>query len=609
MEKSIVPAGGAFLLEATEPDRVFIPEEFDSETQLIGRTAADFLRKEVLPHVERIEQGDLELMHDLMRKAGELGLLAADVPEIYGGLGRKHTTSALIAEKINWQQSFALTHEAHTVIATLPLLFFGNPDQKSRYLPKLASGEWIGCFALSEANSGSDALAMQTKATLAPDGKHYLLNGVKMWITNTAFAQLFTVFGKVDGEKVTVFLVERDFPGVSFGKEEHKLGMHGTSTRRLILENVPVPVENVLEIGKGHYAAFCALNLGRFKLEAGAVGGLKETLAVCTRYATQRRAFGHALAEFGLIQHKLAEMAARTFALESMVYRLAGNLDGAFEGIVPDAPNASVHYHRAAEEYAIECNIVKVIGSETYSHMTDEAIQIHGGYGYTEEFPVARAWRDQRLLRIGEGANEIVRLAIINTLLRRDKQGRLPLRDTARRYLAEVEADLQHLLHEAVAHLNSKDDSATGRADVPIEAIGGAAEDTKRLALTLLALAVERLGDTLIEEEEIAAAVADVVCAAYALESVWLRCRKLQGQPRFATALLAAQVAVVDYTDEALAAARYFFGSLPKTASSGAEPPAGALALIARLAYRQGSQMLLRRDLAARVLEKDGYPL
>src|SRR5579871_3629738 len=346
--------GGVFLTGDTDPRRIFIPEEFTPEDILIGKTAEDFLRNAVMPAVESIEQGDHALMHSLMQQAGELGLLGADVPEVYGGLGLKQTTGALIAEKINPQQSFALTHEAHTVIGTFPLLYFGNHDQKSRYLPKLASGEWIGSFALSEANSGSDALGMQTRATLSQDGSHYLLNGVKMWITNTAFAQLFTVFAKVDGEKYTAFLVERDYPGVSFGKEEHKLGMHGTSTRRVILDNVPVPLENALEVGKGHYAALCALNMGRFKLEAGAVGGIKETIAVCAAYAKQRRQFGRPIAEFGLIQHKLGEMAARCFALESAVYRLAGLLDCAFEGIVPDAPDAPAHYHRAAEEYAIE---------------------------------------------------------------------------------------------------------------------------------------------------------------------------------------------------------------------------------------------------------------
>lgn len=593
------PTGGAFLTEEREPRRIFIPEDLIAEDLLIGKTAEDFLRNEVMPHVERIERGDHELMHSLMRKAGELGLLGADVPEVYGGLGLKQTTGALIAEKLNPQQSFALTHEAHTVIGTFPLLYFGNHDQKSRYLPKLATGEWIASFALSEANSGSDALAMQTKATLASDGSHYRLNGVKMWITNTAFADLFTVFAKVDGEKITAFLVERNTPGVSFGKEEHKLGMHGTSTRRVILEDVPVPVANAMEVGKGHYAAFCALNLGRFKLEAGAVGGLKYTLAVCAAYAKQRKTFGRPIAEYGLIQHKLAEMCARTFALESMVYRLAGNLDGAFTGIVPDAPDASTHYHAASEEYAIECNIVKVIGSETYSLLTDEAIQIHGGYGYTEEFPVARAWRDQRLLRIGEGANEIVRLAIVNTLLRRDKQGRISLRQAGLRITEEL-----------------------ARAEMPepplydtaIEAIGGAARDAKRLALFLLFQAAERLGAELMEWQEIPAAVADVIGSAYALESVWLRCERLRNQnhPRFRTALQAAQVATLDYADEALTAARYALDSLPAiddVVDWRDEPFTGIAALLDRLSHRDDSPLQLRRDLAAAVLDKEGYPL
>ena len=348
--------GGAFLVNTTDPRRVFTPEDFTSEDLFIGKTAEDFLTNEVMPHVERIESGDHELMHQLMQKAGALGLLGADIPEVYGGLGLKQTVGALISEKLNPQQSFALTHEAHTVIGTFPLMYFGNDAQKSKYLPKLASGEWVASFALSEANSGSDALAMQTKAVLSSDGTHYILNGEKMWITNSAFATLFSVFAKVDG-KITVFLVERDFAGVSFGKEEHKLGMHGTSTRRVILENAKVPIENALEVGKGHYAAFCALNLGRFKLEAGAVGGLKYILKICTEYAKQRKTFGRPIASYGMIQHKLAEMAARTFALESMVYRLAGELDSVFEPIVPNAEDAPSQYHRAAEEFAIECNI------------------------------------------------------------------------------------------------------------------------------------------------------------------------------------------------------------------------------------------------------------
>src|SRR5579862_3568762 len=358
--------GGEFLLKDSDPLSIFGPEGFSAEDRLIGQAADTFLRREVVPLVDEIENNDTELMRRLMQRAGALGFLGADIPEIYGGLGLKQTTGALIAEKINPQQSFALTHEAHTVIATLPLLYFGNHDQKSRYLPKLASGQWIGSFALSEANSGSDALGAETRAVLSQNGLYYILNGVKQWITNIAFADLFTVFAQVGG-KFTGFLVERDFSGVSFGAEEKKLGMRGTSTRRVYLNNVHVPIENALEVGKGQYAAFCALNMGRFKLEAGAVGGLKETLALCTRYAGERHAFGQTLSGFGLVQEKLAEMAASVFALESMVYRLAGYLDKAFEGVIADAPDASERYHRAAEEYAVECNIVKVIGSEAYS--------------------------------------------------------------------------------------------------------------------------------------------------------------------------------------------------------------------------------------------------
>ncbi|HLK59269.1 MAG TPA: acyl-CoA dehydrogenase family protein [Chthonomonadaceae bacterium] len=591
--------GGVFLTGDTDPRRIFIPEEFTPEDILIGKTAEDFLRNAVMPAVERLEQGDHALMHRLMQQAGELGLLGADVPEVYGGLGLKQTTGALIAEKINPQQSFALTHEAHTVIGTFPLLYFGNHDQKSRYLPKLASGEWIGSFALSEANSGSDALGMQTRATLSQDGSHYLLNGVKMWITNTAFAQLFTVFAKVDGEKYTAFLVERDYPGVSFGKEEHKLGMHGTSTRRVILDNVPVPLENALEVGKGHYAALCALNLGRFKLEAGAVGGMKYLLSVCAGYAQQRKMFGKLLADFGLTKHKLAEMAARTFGLESMIYRLADDLDSVFAPIVPDAEDASTHYHRAAEEFAIECNIVKVIGSETYSWMADEAIQLHGGYGYTEEFPVARAWRDQRLLRIGEGANEIVRLAIVNTLLRRDKQGRLAIREAGLR---------------ATEALSRSEVPEPPMYEDPLDAMGAAANDTKQLGLFLLFQATEKLGEAFGDAQEVGAAIADVICAAYAQESVWLRCTKLRrlGGARADIALLAGQIITRDYAEEALRGARYALDAMPAlddVVDWRDEPFTGIAALLDRLDRWEGNPMLLRRDLAAHVLEKDGYPL
>jgi hypothetical protein len=590
--------GGGFLLGSVDARKVFTSEMLTAEDHLIGKTASDFLRQEVMPKVEALEAGDHSVMADLMRKAGTLGLLGADVPEIYGGLGLSLTTSALIAEKLNPQQSFALTHEAHTVIATLPLLFFGNHEQKSRYLPKLATGEWIGCFALSEANSGSDALSMQTRATLSADGRSYNLRGEKMWITNTAFAQLFTVFAKVDGDKVTAFLVEADSPGVSFGKEEHKLGMHGTSTRRVILDDVVVPVESALDVGKGHYAAFCALNLGRFKLEAGAVGGLKYLLSICAAYAKQRKAFGHPIASYGLIQHKLAEMCARTFALESMVYRLAHEMDGAFSIVVPDAEDAPTCYHRAAEEYTIECSIVKVIGSEAYSQFADEAIQIHGGYGYTEEFPVARAWRDQRLLRIGEGANEIVRLAIVNTLLRRDRVGRLCVLDAGRR--------------ASNAMMRSEMPSPEIYEDV-VSALTGQTRDITDLALFLLYQASEHYGNALSEQQEIAASIADLVCLAYCVQSVTLRCQRAgTDSARSETMLLAAETVGQWAGEEAHRAARYVLDSLPGLEDSADwrdEPFTGIRNLLDRIIRRETSPAELRRRLAERVLERDGYPI
>lgn len=587
--------GGRFLAAEVTPEQAFFPEAFSAEDRLIAQTAKQFLRNEVLPHVERIEQGDHALMDSLMRKAGELGLLACDVPEVYGGLGLQQTTSALVSENLNPQQSFALTHEAHTVIATLPLLYFGNDDQKRRYLPKLASGEWIGSFALSESNSGSDALAMQTCATLNPDGSHYLLNGEKMWITNSAFAQLFTVFAKVDGDRVTAFLVERDTPGLSFGKEERKLGMHGTSTRRVILENVAVPIANALEVGKGHYAAFCALNLGRFKLEAGAVGGLKATLAQCVAYAGQRKTFGRPLTEYGLILHKLAEMAARTFALESMVYRLAGDLDRAFAGIRADAPDASTLYHRAAEEMAIECCIVKVIGSEAYSAMTDEAIQIHGGYGYTEEFPVARAWRDQRLLRIGEGANEIVRLALVNTLLKRDKQGRLPVLQQGREFALELSRD---------------GDRVPRSGNREIDRMGATAQAAKGVALAMLYEANERLGQNWMEIQEVAAAIADLFCHAYALDSVWLRCLKMEGtgDSHLEAALAAARVVLHNSREDLVTSAKYVLAALHEEAEDGAFP-ARLHDFMQAMAFSETSSLHLRRELAEHVIAAEGYPV
>src|SRR5438445_10200632 len=430
--------GGNFLLAETDPDLVFTPEDLSSEQRLMAQTAEKFMEKEVLPNLEALEHQQDGAALKVFRKAGELGLLGMDVPPEYGGLGLSKASAVGVEEQLTRLGGFGVTCGAHSGIGTQPLLYFGTEAQKKKYLPKLATGEWISAYALSEAGSGSDALGLRTKATLTPDGKHYLLNGTKMWISNAAWSDLFTIFAKVDGEKVTAFLVERTFPGLSTGKEEHKLGIKSSSTRRVILEDAKVPVENVLgEVGKGAYIAFNILNLGRFKLGAGGIGGAKESLKVATRYATERQQFGRPIASFGLIQHKLAEMAANIFAAESAVYRTGAMIDAVVEtGETMDSMKPP--FLRGLDEFALECSIIKVAGSEILDFVVDETLQIHGGYGYTEEFPAARSYRDSRINRIFEGTNEINRLFIPGVLMRRAQRGRFPLMAAITRVTKEL---------------------------------------------------------------------------------------------------------------------------------------------------------------------------
>lgn len=420
------PKGGEFLLRQAEPEPTLIPEDLDAEARLIGQTMRDFVRREVLPLADRLEAQEPGLMRSLVKKAGELGLLAANIPECYGGLNLPKSVAALLTEESAVHPGFALSIGVHSGVATLPLLLFGTQDQKAHYLPMLATGEMIGAFALSEANSGSDALAAECRATLSPDGKHYLLNGTKFWITNAAFADLFTVFAKVDGEQFTAFLVERDFPGVSIGPEEHKMGLKSSSTCRVLLENAQVPVGNVLgEVGKGGRVALYSLNPGRFSIGASALGMGKENLRIATQYAMQRVQFGKPIIEHGLIQQKLAEMAVRLFALESMIYRVAGWWDALLHEVDTSTDEGVAALRSAFEEYAIECAIIKVYGTETLDYIVDESLQIHGGFGYSEEFPAARAYRDARVYRIFEGTNEINRLTVADQLRRRIQNGRL----------------------------------------------------------------------------------------------------------------------------------------------------------------------------------------
>ncbi|WP_135256026.1 acyl-CoA dehydrogenase family protein [Thermus caldilimi] len=572
-EKKLWQKGGGWLLEV--PERVYTPEDFDESVKEIARTTRTFVEKEVLPLLERMEHGELELNVPLMRKAGELGLLGIDVPEEYGGLDLPKVISTVVAEELSGSGGFSVTYGAHTSIGTLPLVYFGTEEQKRKYLPKLASGEWIAAYCLTEPGSGSDALSAKTRATLSEDGRHYLLNGVKQWISNAGFAQLFTVFAKVDGEHFTAFLVERDTPGLSFGPEEKKMGIKASSTRQVILEDAKVPVENVLgEIGKGHKIAFNVLNVGRYKLGAGAVGGAKRALELSAKYAKERHQFGRPIGSFGLIKQKLGEMASRIYAAESAVYRTVGLIDEALEGKKgPEAVMAGI------EEYAVEASIIKVLGSEVLDYVVDEGVQIHGGYGYSQEYPIERAYRDARINRIFEGTNEINRLLIPGMLLRRALKGQLPLFQAAMRLQKEL---LEPSFEEP--------------EDLELHQVG----NLKKLALMVAGLAAQKYGQKVEEEQEVLGAVADILIDAYAAESALLRARRLGG-----VAGAMARLYLLQALDRAQAGA---LSVLPRLVEG--DEARVVYSAARRLTKHEPVDLVaLRREVAEAVLEAEGYPI
>jgi alkylation response protein AidB-like acyl-CoA dehydrogenase len=545
------PFGGSFLINP--PPDVFTPEDFTAEHRAIAKATDDFWTREVEPNLEAIQHQDFDVLRRTLRKSAELGLVGVLLPERYGGMELDLVSSMIVAEGMGRDGSYSVCHGAQSGIGALPVLLFGTETQKQKYLPGLASAEMIPAYCLTEPQAGSDALAMRTRADVSSDGTHYLLSGQKMWITNGGIADLYTVFAKTGGEKFTAFLVERGWPGVSPGAEEKKMGLKGSSTTAVYFDNVQVPVENVLgEIGRGHIIAFNILNIGRLTLSVSAHGKCRQTLTGAIRYAQERRAFGKSISEFGLIQHKLAEMAVRMYVNESMAYRLIGHIQ-----------DSELPLMKAGEEFAAECSFVKIFGSETLDYVVDEAVQIHGGYGYHQDYPVERAYRDARINRIFEGTNEINRLLATGMLLRRVRKGTLKLdaRSTA----------------------------------APMDVVSNA----KKIGLFLLNLAAKQFGENIEQEQEVVAGITDVLMNAFALESATLRAKKTRSEN-------AADMTAV-FADETMEKIRASANTVLAACSEGDALHANLALLHGMTDYQLVNRIALRRKIAGRLLQAGKY--
>jgi alkylation response protein AidB-like acyl-CoA dehydrogenase len=582
--------GGAFLITSSTPEDVFTPADLTDDQRLIGQTADEFVTKEVVPMIPDLEQHKEGLMAELLKKAGELGLLGGTIPEEYGGSGLDKVSATVLAEKLAGYASFAVSHGAHAGIGTIPIVYFGTEEQKKKYLPKIATGELLSCYCLSEPQAGSDALASRTRAVLSPDGRNWILNGQKMWITNGGFADVYIVFAKVDGEKFSCFIVERGTPGFTPGAEEKKMGIRGSSTVPLFFENAPVPKENLLhEIGRGHIVAFNTLNVGRFSLGAYCLGGAKNVLATASKYSKERMAFGKRLCDFGLIKAKLGEMAVRTYAVESMIYRSAGMIEAAVSN--PEAgADKTLQAMQVLEEYAIESSISKVVGSETLDFCVDEAVQIFGGYGFHEDYPVARAYRDSRINRIFEGTNEINRLLIVQMLMKRAMTGVVPLIPAAMKLSEEVLAGPS--FEEAPSGPLAEEERVLAQA--------------KKIFLLAAGTAVQKFREQLAEQQEIVAALANIVMDVYAMESSLRRAQK-SGAARAQAAggvADAAQVFISDAMDRIEKEARTALASVAE-----GDALTTQLAVLRRFAkHAPIDTIALRRRVAEAVLAQDRYP-
>jgi alkylation response protein AidB-like acyl-CoA dehydrogenase len=586
--------GGEFLITDALPEEVFTPEDFTDEQRLIGRSAEEFRVGELEQRKEELEELNPELVRGLLRKAGELGLLSVDIPEMYGGSGLDTISSVLVVERImQGIAAFDIAYSVQTGIGSLPIVFFGSPAQKKKYLPKLATGEMIGAFALTEPAHGSDALSAETTAVLSEDGRYYILNGQKQFITNAGFADLFLTYAQVDGTQFTGFIVERKWDGVSLDEEEKKMGIHGTSTRSVIFQDVKVPVENVLgEIGRGHVVALNTLNIGRYKLAPSTVGGAKLLIGECVKYAKNRIQFGKPICEFGLIKHKIAEMVIRIYVNESMVYRTAGLLALALQGIDQSKEDAGQKTGRALREYAVECSINKNSSSEMLDYVADEGVQIMGGYGYIQDNPAERAYRDSRINRIWEGTNEINRLLIVDTLMRSARKGELALIETIRKVAGEL-ISYRPEMGEEVGILEGE---------------GKMVAMAKKIALLAAGAATQRYMDKLVNEQEIVALIANIIIEVFAMESAYLRTLKKiekEGEEKSRIHIGATKVYINDTFPQVDLRARQVFAAV----SEGEELRTGLMGLRKLTRFTPINTIALRRQVAESIIPTARYNL
>ena len=587
----VAAKGGSFLIEDRRFDEVFTPEDFTEEQRMIGQTAEEFMEKEMMPRLPEILSLKYETTRELLRKAGELGLLGIEVPEEYGGLGLDKVSGCLVSDKSAKDGSFAVSFMGHTGIGTLPIVYFGTEAQKKKYLPKLASGEWISSYSLSEASSASDAMNAKAKAVLSPDGQHWILNGEKMWLTNAGFADVYITFAKVDGQHFTAFIIEKGMPGVSLGAEEKKTGIKGSSTRPLILQDAKIPKENLLgEIGKGHKIAFNILNVGRFKLGAGVTGGARMAMEKAIEYGKSRLAFGQPITTFGLVREKIAQMALLVYVSESVVYRTAGMIDKNLEGAPLNDPAEAL---KRIEAYDVECSMVKVWCSEMLDYVVDETVQIFGGAGFVEDYPAERYWRDARVNRIFEGTNEINRLLVPGRLMRRALKGELPVFEKAMALMDEFTAG----------------PAAASEDDGFLAAEARMVQGAKKVALMCLGLAAQKHADKLENQQELLGLFADIAMDVYALESAVLRTQKRaarQGEAKAGLQAAAVQCYAQEAMDRVEANGRKILASLDE-----GDMLRTYLAALKRFTKRGAVDTIgLKRQIAEAAIDRvGGYPL